>query len=92
MTEGMPLLKWSERAWLATTERQRMRLKELFDALLRNQLQTEEHLPGTLQLDLPGEGDPHYRFIAEKQGNVWWVDAKVKRPDLKIRFHSTSRL
>jgi hypothetical protein len=60
--------------------------------VVRNQLQTGEHLPGTLQLDLPGEGDPHYRFIAEKHGNVWWVDAKVKRPDLTIRFRSTSRL
>lgn len=90
--EGMPLLTFSERAWLATTEPQRMHLKELFDALLRNHLQIGDHLPGTLQLDLPGEGDPHYRFIAEKHGNVWWVDAKVKRPDQKIRFRNTSRL
>jgi hypothetical protein len=74
-----------------TTEQQRMRLKKLFDALLRNQPQFEEHLPDTLQLDLPGEENPHYQFIAEKRGDVWQVDAKVKRPDLKIRFRNATR-
>ena len=69
-----------------------MRLKKLFDALLRNQPQVEEHRPGTLQLDLPSEENPRYRFIAEKRGDIWQVDAKLTRPDLNIRFHNATRL
>jgi hypothetical protein len=69
-----------------------MLLKKLLDALLRNQPQVGEHIPDTLQLDLPGEENPHYRFIAEKCGGVWLVDAKIERPDLKIRFRNATRL
>jgi hypothetical protein len=46
----------------------------------------ENMSPETSQLDLPGDENLHYRFIAEKRAYAWCVDAKVKRPDLKIRF------
>jgi hypothetical protein len=88
----MPVLEWSERARLATSEQHRVRLRELFDALLRNQRQVGGPLPDTLQLDLPNEEVPRYRFVAERRGNLWRIDAKVIRPDLRIRFRDNSRL
>jgi hypothetical protein len=87
----MAVLQWSERAWLATREQHRVRLTELFDALLRNQPHVGGPQRDTLQLDLPSEERPRYRFIAEKRGKVWRIDAKVIRPDLNIRFGGNSR-
>jgi hypothetical protein len=88
----MPVLQWSQRAWLATSEQHRVRLKELFDALLRNQSHVGGPLPDTLQLDLPSEENPRYQFVAERRGHVWRIDAGVTRPDLKIRFGDNGRL
>lgn len=35
---------------------------------------------------------PRYRFIAERHGDVWRIDAKVTRPNLKIEFSDNGRL
>jgi hypothetical protein len=81
----MPVLRWSSRAIAVTTPEKRGLMTDLFHAFFRAGL-PDANPPSLLPLDLPGEVPERYYFVAERVHEVWVADAKLRRPDLGIRF------
>ena len=85
----MPTLGWSPHALGVTSVSQRQHMTDLFQAYFRAGFPHGRTGPdgSILPLDLPAESESRYYFVAQyTQRKGWWVEAKLRRPDLAIQF------